>query len=157
HSAAQCSGQTRRPRSPQSRRPSRQCAAAIKPAGTAVHTWVVTDMQRILVSGATGKVGQAFIGRLLSSGDDRFAGFTVSALCHHRTLEPGPRMEVVTGSIDQRETADRALNGVTHVLHLATSKETPETIMDVAVKGLFWLLEACRASRDFRQFILIGG
>ena len=114
-------------------------------------------MQRILVTGATGKVGQAFIGRLLSSGDDRFAGFTVRALCHNRTLEPGPRIEVVTGSIDQRETADRALDGVTHVLHLATSKETPETIMDVAVKGLFWLLEACRASRDFQQFILIGG
>jgi len=114
-------------------------------------------MQRILVTGATGKVGQAFIGRLLSSGDDRFAGFTVRALCHNRTLEPGRRIEVVTGSIDQRETADRAADGVTHVLHLATSKETPGTIMDVAIKGLFWLLEACRASREFQQFILIGG
>jgi nucleoside-diphosphate-sugar epimerase len=29
--------------------------------------------------------------------------------------------------------------------------------MDVTVKGMFWLLEACRASEDFRQFILIGG
>jgi len=29
--------------------------------------------------------------------------------------------------------------------------------MDVAVKGLFWLLEACRSSRTFKQFILIGG
>jgi nucleoside-diphosphate-sugar epimerase len=114
-------------------------------------------MQRILVTGATGKVGQAFIGRLLSSSDDRFTGFTVRALCHNRALDPGPRVEVVTGSIDRRETADRAADGVTHVLHLATSKETPETIMDVAVKGLFWLLEACRASRAFRQFILIGG
>jgi nucleoside-diphosphate-sugar epimerase len=63
----------------------------------------------------------------------------------------------VTGSIEHRETAARALDGVTHVLHLATSKETPGTVMDVAVKGLFWLLEACRASAAFRQFILIGG
>ena len=47
--------------------------------------------------------------------------------------------------------------GVTHVLHLATSKETPESIMDVAIKGLFWLLEACRTSPTFEQFILIGG
>ena len=38
------------------------------------------------------------------------------------------------------------MDGVTHVLHLATSKETPESVMDVAVKGLFWLLEACRTS-----------
>ena len=42
-------------------------------------------------------------------------------------------------------------------LHLATSKESPESIMDVAVKGMFWLLEACRASPTFEQFILIGG
>ena len=37
------------------------------------------------------------------------------------------------------------MDGVTHVLHLATSKETPESVMDVAV-GQFWLLEACRTS-----------
>jgi len=29
--------------------------------------------------------------------------------------------------------------------------------MDVTVKGLFWLLEECRFSKTFRQFILIGG
>jgi nucleoside-diphosphate-sugar epimerase len=29
--------------------------------------------------------------------------------------------------------------------------------MDVAVKGLFWLLEECRASSTFEQFILLGG
>ena len=49
------------------------------------------------------------------------------------------------------------MDGVTHVLHLATCKETPEDVMDVTVKGLFWLLEACRQSPTFRQFILIGG
>jgi nucleoside-diphosphate-sugar epimerase len=43
------------------------------------------------------------------------------------------------------------------VLHLATSKETPESVMDVAVKGIFWLLEACRISPTFQQFLLIGG
>jgi nucleoside-diphosphate-sugar epimerase len=128
------------------------------PAGvTPVHTWFVTDVQRLLVTGAAGKVGQAFIGRLLASSDDRFAGFAVRALCHHRMLSAGPRLEVMTGSIEQRETVDQAVDGVTHVLHLATSKETPETIIDVAIKGLFWLLEACRASPAFRQLILVGG
>ena len=29
--------------------------------------------------------------------------------------------------------------------------------MDVTVKGLFWLLEECRASASFRQFLLLGG
>ena len=96
--------------------------------------------QRILVTGAAGKVGQVFIRRLLA--DPRFEAFTVRALCHNRKLPVGPRLEVVSGSIEQRAVVDEAMSGVTHVLHLATSKETPESIMDVAVKGMFWLLEA---------------
>jgi nucleoside-diphosphate-sugar epimerase len=111
--------------------------------------------QRILVTGATGKVGQAFIRRLFA--EPRFDGFVVRALCHNRMLDPGPRLEVAKGSIEHRSVVDQALRDVTHVLHLATCKETPEAIMDVAVKGMFWLLEACRESASFRQFILIGG
>ena len=117
----------------------------------------MADVPKILVTGAAGKVGQAFIGRLLASGEDRFAGFTVRALCHNRILEAGPRLEVMTGSIDQRATAERATDGVTHVLHLATSKETPQTILDVAVKGLFWLLEACRAAYPVRSWACLDG
>ena len=49
------------------------------------------------------------------------------------------------------------MDGVTHVVHLATCKETPELVMDVTVKGLFWLLESFRASASAAQFILIGG
>ena len=51
----------------------------------------------------------------------------------------------------------RAIDGVTHVVHLATCKETPADVMDVTVKGLFWLLEAFRPSATAQQFILIGG
>ncbi len=112
-------------------------------------------MNRILVTGAAGKVGQTFIRRLLA--EPRFEGFVVRALCHNRVLERGPRLEVVRGSMDDRAAVGAAVAGVTHVLHLATCKETPEVVMDVAVKGMFWLLEACRVSPDFRQFILIGG
>jgi nucleoside-diphosphate-sugar epimerase len=115
----------------------------------------MADKRRILVTGATGKVGQTAIRRLLT--DPALSDVTVRALCHNRKLPEGPRLEVVSGSIEHRDDVDRALNGVTHVLHLATSKETPESIMDVAVKGMFWLLEACRQSPTFKQFILIGG
>ncbi len=110
---------------------------------------------RLLVTGATGKVGQALIQRLL--GDERFAHFQIRALCHNRLLTPGERLEVVCGAIEQQPLVTAIMQNVTHVLHLATSKETPETIMDVAIKGLFWLLEACRSSPTFRQFILVGG
>jgi len=109
----------------------------------------------VLVTGATGKVGQVFIKRLLA--DPKFNSFTVRALCHNRELEAHERIQNVHGSIEHRETAEKALDGVTHVVHLATCKETPDQIMDVAIKGLFWLLETCRTSPTFQQFILIGG
>ena len=49
------------------------------------------------------------------------------------------------------------MQGVTHVVHCATCKETEDLVMDVTVKGLFWLLEECRSSSTFQQFVLIGG
>jgi UDP-glucose 4-epimerase len=117
----------------------------------------VDEAPVILVTGATGKVGQAFIRRVLSSPDERLVGITIRALCHHRLLQPEARLEVIEGSIEDREVVDAAVHGATQVIHLATTKETPETIFDVAVKGLFWLLEACRASPTFRRLVLVGG
>lgn len=111
--------------------------------------------KRVLVTGATGKVGQAFLRRLFD--DSRFEAFAARALLHNRNLQPHDRLEVIRGSIQDVETVDQAMDGITHVLHLATCKETPSQIMDVTVKGLFWLLEACRTSPTFEQFILIGG
>ena len=109
----------------------------------------------ILVTGPTGKVGQHFIADLLDA--PRFAEARIRALCHSRLLEETDRLGVVRGTITERETVAAAMDGVTHVVHLATCKETPQDVMDVTVKGLFWLLEAFRTSQSARQFILIGG
>ncbi len=109
----------------------------------------------ILITGATGKVGQHFIGRLLK--EPGFEDFKVRALCHSRMLDESERLSVVKGSISDRGAVAEALTGATHVLHLATCKETPDAIMDVAIKGMFWLLEEARLSPTLKQFILIGG
>ncbi|MEK1930106.1 MAG: NAD(P)-dependent oxidoreductase [Pararhizobium sp.] len=109
----------------------------------------------ILVTGATGKVGRHFIAGLLD--DPRFSNARIRALCHNRLCDETDRIEVMRGSIADRDVATAALAGVTHVVHLATCKETPADVMDVTVKGLFWLLEAFRISAAARQFILIGG
>ena len=109
----------------------------------------------VLITGATGKVGQHFIARFLA--DPAWDGARLRALCHNRQLATGERLEVVRGSIAERADVARAAKGVTHVVHLATCKETPDDVMDVTVKGLFWLLEECRRSPIFQRFILIGG
>ncbi len=110
---------------------------------------------KILVTGATGKVGQTCLQRFLA--EDRFIDATARVLCHNRLLEETERLEVVQGSIADRKVVTEAMRGVTHVLHLATCKDTPDEVMDVTVKGLFWLLEECRGSSAFEQFVLIGG
>ncbi len=109
----------------------------------------------ILVTGATGKVGQALIGRLLA--EPGWGHARIRALCHNRVLTETARLEVVRGSIADRAVVARAMEGVTHVVHLATCKETPEDVMDVTVKGLFWMLEAFRQSAVAARFVLIGG
>ncbi len=109
----------------------------------------------ILVTGATGKVGQHFISRLLA--EPGFEDCSVRALCHNRMLDQSERVSVIKGSISDRDAVARAMDGATHILHLATCKETPDAIMDVAVKGMFWLLEEARESPSLKQFILIGG
>ena len=95
----------------------------------------MSQTKRILVTGATGKVGQHFIQRFLQ--ETAFDSFIVRALCHNRKLDTQDRLEVVTGSIQDSDTVERVMADVSHVLHLATCKETPNEIMDVAVKGLF--------------------
>ena len=114
-----------------------------------------SQYMKILVTGATGKVGQCFINRLL--GEEQFQNAKIRALCHNRTVEEYDRLEMVKGSISDRNVVSAAVDGVTHVLHLATCKETPDDVMDVTVKGMFWLLEECRLSETFEQFILVGG
>jgi UDP-glucose 4-epimerase len=113
---------------------------------------------KILVTGATGKVGRAFIEHFCAHPPRTDA--VIRAFCHRRAFPEIPSqigIESIQGSMANREDVRRALDGVTHVLHLATCKETPEAVMDVTVKGLFWLLEECRLRPGFEQFILIGG
>ena len=109
----------------------------------------------ILVTGATGKVGRRFIEAVRTAPAWKHA--KIRALCHNRALPEDDRLSVVKGSIADRAVAEAAMRDVTHVVHLATCKETPEDVVDVAVGGLFWLLEAFRASGTAKQFMLIGG
>lgn len=108
---------------------------------------------RILVTGATGKVGQALLAALPAACPQ--AG--VRALVHSRDLPERPGLTTLKGSLADRAVAEAAVEDCTHVVHLATCKETPDDVMDVTVKGLFWLLEAWRTNPLAERFLLIGG
>ena len=110
---------------------------------------------RLLVTGAAGKVGQVFLPAFLA--DPRFADWDVVALCHNRMVEAAERLSIVSGSLSDEAVVAEAMAGVTHVVHLAAVKESPDLVFDVALKGLFYLLEEFRRSERSRQFILLSG
>ena len=110
---------------------------------------------RLLVTGATGKVGQAFLPAFLA--EQRFFDWDVVALCHNRTIAANPRISVVKGSVADPQAVAAALDAVTHVLHLAAVKETPDQAIDVALKGLYLLLDGFSRSPTRRQFMLLSG
>lgn len=109
---------------------------------------------KILVTGITGKVGVNFLPAFLAA--DRFSGWSMRALCNNRIID-NPAVEVVRASLADAAAVRDAMDGVTHVLHMAAVKESPDLAIDVGVKGMFNLLEAYRASDTAQQFILIGG
>jgi len=110
---------------------------------------------RLLITGATGKIGSHLLPALLA--DNRFNNFRIVVLCHNRSIDAGDRVETVRGSLSDRAVVEEAMSDVTHVIHMAAVKESPDLAMDVSVKGMFLLLEAFRASLAAHQFILIGG
>lgn len=109
---------------------------------------------RLLITGAAGKVGSQV--RAALAQDRRFKEWQVRALCHNRLVE-GPGVEAVRGTLSDADDVTLAMEGVTHVLHLAAVKESPTLAMDVGVKGMFHLMEAFRATPTAKQFILLGG
>lgn len=109
---------------------------------------------RLLVTGATGKLGTNLLPGILD--DPRYEGWSFRAFCHRRGLAL-PGVEIFTGSLSDAGDVQRAMRGVTHVLHMAAVKESPALAMDVGVKGMFNLLEAFRTEGAKGRFLLIGG
>jgi UDP-glucose 4-epimerase len=109
----------------------------------------------ILVTGASGKLGRRVVRRLLQ--EEAFSNATITAATFSRDLDiDDPRLHLVKGDLSDRSFVREVMQSVTHVLHMATCKELPEVIMDVSVKGMFWLLEEFR-KQNGAYFLLIGG
>ena len=107
-------------------------------------------IKKVLVTGASGKIGRRLLPALVG------AGYGVRAV-EYQTPVGCEGVEVVRGSVSERGFVEEALAGVDAVIHLATTKEDPEGFLDVSVRGTFNLLDASRKRGDVKQFILAGG
>jgi nucleoside-diphosphate-sugar epimerase len=105
---------------------------------------------RILVTGGSGFIGAALVKELLQTGatvrvlDDNSRG------APRRLAAVQDEIEFVTGDVRDPATVDTAVRGVDEVHHLAFVNGTeffysdPDLVLDVGVKGIVNVLDACR-------------
>lgn len=116
-------------------------------------------MNRILVTGGSGFIGSALVKALVKDGhpvrvlDDNSRG------APRRLADVANDIEFVAGDIRDAATVTRAVHGVDEVHHLAFVNGTeffysaPELVLDVGVKGMINVIDACRAE-NVRSLVL---
>lgn len=110
-----------------------------------------------LVSGGTGFIGAACVRRLVKDGHKVRVLDNNSRGRESRLGDVFDQVEMIVGDIRDADTVDRAVEGVDAVLHLAYVNGTqffydrPELVLDVGVRGMINILDACRKHgvRDF--------
>jgi len=115
--------------------------------------------QTILVTGGSGFLGRALVAGLLETGhrvrilDDDSRGSI------HKLGAVAERLEFFAGDIRDSSAVRRSVQGVDTVFHLAYINGTeffytrPDEILEVAVKGMMNVLDACRAEGTRELFL----
>lgn len=96
-------------------------------------------MKRVLLTGATGRIGRRVMPLLL----DR--GYHVIALIHHVPAEPDwpPSVETIKGAVSEPKVLDDALRSVDAVIHLAAlmPPALDEQVFHTNIEGTYRLLD----------------
>src|SRR6266446_2501104 len=106
---------------------------------------------RYLVTGASGFIGSALVRALLKNGNDVRALDNESRGSRHRLRDVESQIVWMDGDVRDASTVARAVQGVDAVCHLAAINGTeffysrPELVLEVAVKGMLNVLDACIA------------
>jgi nucleoside-diphosphate-sugar epimerase len=111
----------------------------------------------VLVTGGSGFLGSHVVEQLAG------AGQAVRALVRKTSdtsfLRSLAKVELVDGAVDDRASVERAMTGVTAVVHVAglVKARSPEEFMRVNAGGTENMLEAALASADrIRRFVLVS-
>jgi nucleoside-diphosphate-sugar epimerase len=114
---------------------------------------------RYLVTGATGFIGSALVRALLKSGNDVRALDNESRGSRHRLSDVESQIEWVHADVRDLAAVARAVQGMDTVCHLAAVNGTeffytqPDLVLEVAVKGMLNVLDACVAHGVCNLFV----
>ena len=106
--------------------------------------------QRILVTGGSGFIGSALVKALVRAGETVRVLDDNSRGSARRLQEVAHDIELVIGDIRDPAAVDAATRGVDEVHHLAfvngtaTFYSAPDLVLDVGVKGIVNVIDACR-------------
>ena len=105
---------------------------------------------KILVTGGSGFIGSALVKALLRAGHSVRALDDNSRGSPRRLVDVAAEIEFITGDIRDPAAVSRACNGMDEVHHLAFVNGTeffysrPELVLDVGVRGMINVIDACR-------------
>lgn len=107
-------------------------------------------IQRVLVTGAAGKLGAPLCEALVRE------GYRVVGLCHRYAVGVSG-VEEVQGDVADARLMDELVGQSDAVIHLATCKEDREALIRVSVQGTFNVLDAAMRTGRPRRVILASG
>ncbi len=106
--------------------------------------------KRFLVTGGTGFLGSALVRRLVGEGNYVRVLDNGYRSSHQRLTDISEDIVVVIGDLRDADSVSRAVRGVDVVVHLGAVNGTenfyqkPELVLDVGVRGMLHVLDACR-------------
>ena len=115
--------------------------------------------QHFLVTGGTGFIGSAITRRLVREGHQVRVLDNNSRGAERRLADIRDEFELIVGDIRDPETVVRAVQGVEAVHHLAFVNGTkffysmPETVLEVGVKGMLNIIDACLKQAVGKLFV----
>jgi len=107
-------------------------------------------IERVFVTGASGKLGAPLCEALVK------AGYQVRALCHRYAVGV-PGVQEVRGDVADAKLIDDLVAQSDAIIHLATCKEDREALINVSMQGTFNLLDAAMRTGTPRRVILASG
>jgi dTDP-glucose 4,6-dehydratase/UDP-glucose 4-epimerase len=109
-------------------------------------------VRRYLVTGGTGFIGAALVRRLVHEGNVVRVLDNQSRGARRRIADLADAIDLIDGDIRDGATVTRAVRGTDTVIHLAAVNGTeffynqPELVLDVALRGILAVIDACRAN-----------